>query len=354
MIKFCFRDNNLQKKLYLFSVKNKQKSMINLSTTYLGLNLKNPIIVSSSGLTNSISKIAKLVDAGVGAVVLKSLFEEQINHEINQQIRNGEGYDYPEAMDYITGYTKDNSVGEYLKLISDAKAKFNIPIIASINCFSSNDWIDFAKKIEAAGADAIELNIHVVNTDKNVEASIVEGLYYSIAENVNHAISIPFAIKLGDNFANLVGVVNRLNALGTKGVVLFNRFYEPDIDINKLQLTSASVFSTPGDIRKSLRWVAIVSDKVDQIDISASTGNHDGESIIKQLLAGASSVQICSTVYKNGPKVISDILNELTYWMEEKKYPSIESFKGLMSYRKIQDPAIYERAQFMKYFSSLD
>ncbi|TLX78300.1 dihydroorotate dehydrogenase-like protein [Labilibacter sediminis] len=328
--------------------------MTNLSTTYLGLELKNPIIVSSSGLTNSIDKIAKLVEAGAGAVVLKSLFEEQINHEINHQIKTGEGYDYPEAMDYIAGYTKDNSVGEYLQLISDAKAKFDIPVIASINCFSSEEWVEFAKKIEKAGADAIELNVHVVNTDKNVDAAVIEGLYYSIAEKVNEAISIPFSIKLGDNFANLVGVVNKLNVLGAKGVVLFNRFYEPDIDINNLSLTSASVFSTPADIRKSLRWVAIVSDKVDQIDISASTGNHDGEAVIKQLLAGASSVQICSSVYKNGPKVITEMLNELSYWMDEKGYSSIDSFKGLMSYKKIQDPAVYERAQFMKYFSSLE
>ncbi|MCW3806213.1 dihydroorotate dehydrogenase-like protein [Plebeiibacterium marinum] len=328
--------------------------MTKLNTSYLGLTLKNPIIVSSSGLTNSVEKIAKVVEAGAGAVILKSLFEEQINHEINKQIQQGEGYDYPEAMDYITGYTKDNSVGEYLKLIADAKAKFDVPVIASINCFSSDEWIDFAKKIEEAGADAIELNVHVVNTDKNIEASAIEGLYYNIAENISKAIKIPFAIKLGDNFANLVAVVNKLYALGSKGVVLFNRFYQPDIDINNLTLNSASVFSTPSDIRKSLRWVAIVSDKVEQIDVSASTGNHDGESVIKQLLAGASTVQVCSTVYKNGAKVITEMLNELSYWMEEKGFDSIDDFRGKMSYKNIPDPAMYERAQFMKYFSSLE
>ncbi|MGQ1786605.1 MULTISPECIES: dihydroorotate dehydrogenase-like protein [unclassified Saccharicrinis] len=328
--------------------------MTSLNTTYLGLKLKNPIIVSSSGLTNSVDKIQKLVDAGAGAVVLKSLFEEQINHDINKQIQTSEGYDYPEAMDYITGYTKDNSVGEYLKLITDAKNKFDIPIIASINCFSSNEWISFAKQVEEAGADAIELNIHVVNTDKNVEASVIEGLYYSVAENINKTLNIPFSMKLGDNFANIVGVVNKLYALGANGVVLFNRFYQPDIDINRLSLVSASVFSTPADIRRSLRWVAIVSDKVQQIDISASTGNHDGEAVIKQLLAGASTVQVCSAVYQKGAGVISDMLNELSYWMEEKKFDTINSFKGLMSYRKIKDPAMYERAQFMRYFSNME
>ena len=328
--------------------------MTNLNTTYLGLELKNPVVVSSSGLTNTVDKIQKLVDAGAGAVVLKSLFEEQINHDINKQIQSGEGYDYPEAVDYIAGYTKDNSVGEYLRLISDAKEKFDIPIIASINCFSSNEWISFARQIEEAGADAIELNVHVVNTDKNVEASVIEGLYYSIAENIKNAVDIPFAMKLGDNFANVVAVVNKLYAIGAKGVVLFNRFYQPDIDISQLSLTSASVFSTPEDIRRSLRWVAIVSDKVDQVDISASTGNHDGEAIIKQLLAGATTVQVCSAIYKKGPKVISDMLNEVSYWMEEKKFDSIDSFRGLMSYRKIKDPAMYERAQFMRYFSNME
>ncbi len=328
--------------------------MSNLNTTYLGIPLKNPIIVSSSGLTKGISQINKVVEAGAGAIILKSLFEEQINHEINNQISRSEGVDYPEATDLIAAYTKENTVSEYLKLIKDAKAKFDIPIIASINCFSSSEWIAFAKQIEDAGADAIELNIHVVNTDKNVEASTIEGLYYSIAENIKKAVSIPFAIKLGDNFINLIGVINKLNILGAQGVVLFNRFYEPDIDINKMAITSASIFSSPADIRKSLRWVAIASDKVDSIDISASTGNHSGEAVIKQLLAGAQTVQVCSAIYNNGAKVISDMLNELSYWMDEKGYQSIDDFRGKLSYKNIKNPSMYERAQFMKYFSLME
>ncbi|SMO73251.1 dihydroorotate dehydrogenase (fumarate) [Saccharicrinis carchari] len=328
--------------------------MTKLNTSYLGLTLKNPIIVGSSGLTNSIDKIQKLVDAGAGAVVLKSLFEEQINHDINKQIQGGHGLDYPEAMDYIAGYTKNNSVGEYLQLIADAKSKFNIPIIASINCFSTHEWLSFAKQIEKAGADAIELNVHVVNTDKYTDAIAIEELYYSVAENLNKALHIPFAIKMGDNFANIVGVVNKLYAQGAKGVVLFNRFFQPDIDINELKLGSASVFSTPADIRRTLRWVAIVSDKVKQIDVSASTGNHDGEAVIKQLLAGATTVQVCSAIYQKGPKVISDMLNELSYWMEAKGFKDIEDFRGMMSYRKIKDPVMYERAQFMRYFSNME
>jgi len=328
--------------------------MANLETKYLGLTLKNPIIVSSSGLTNSADKIGKLVEAGAGAVVLKSLFEEQINHEINNIIYKGEGFDYPEAADYVKGYTRDNSVGDYLKVIKETKAKYDIPVIASINCFSSDEWVDFAQQIQEVGADALELNVFVLNTDKNSNPEEYEHLYIDVVTNVSKVISIPVSVKLGLYFSNLVNVVNRLSVSGAKGVVLFNRFYEPDIDINKLSLTSAEVLSSPADMRRTLRWVAITSDKVKNIDISASTGVHDGEAVIKQLLAGATSVQTCSAVYKHGPKVITEMLDALTKWMNEKSFKSIDDFRGMMSYSKIENPAVYERAQFMKYFSSYE
>jgi dihydroorotate dehydrogenase (fumarate) len=325
--------------------------MANLETTYLGLKLKNPVIVGSSGLTNSVEKIIKLRDAGAGAVVLKSLFEEQINHDVNRIVYSGQGLDYPEAMDYIQNYAKDNSVEEYLKLIKEAKAAVDIPIIASINCYSSEGWEEFAKRIEKAGADAIELNLYMVNTDKNSDASEYEELYYKVSENVSRVVTIPVAMKLGLYFSNLVSVVNKISVTGAKAVVLFNRFYEPDIDINNLSLKAAEVFSSPADIRRSLRWVAIVSDKIKNIDVAASTGVHDGEAVIKQLLAGAKVVQVCSSVYKNGPDVISSMVTKLQSWMDENGYKSINDFRGLMSYSKIKNPELYERAQFMKYFS---
>ena len=328
--------------------------MAKLETKYLGLSLKNPIVVSSSGLTNSIDRIAKVVDAGAGAVVLKSLFEEQINYEINSAIYKGEGFDYPEAMDYIKGYTRDNAVGEYLKLIKEAKAKFDIPVIASINCFTADEWVDFAQQIEQAGADAMELNVFMVNTDKNSDPAEYEKLYYDVVNNVSKVVSIPIAIKLGSNFANLVNVVNKISVSGAKGVVMFNRFYEPDIDIDKMSITSSEVFSSPSDIRRTLRWVAIMSDKVDNIDISASTGIHDGEAVIKQLLAGAQTVQVCSAVYKNGAQVIAQMISKLESWMDEKGYSTIDDFRGKMNYGKIPDPQLYERAQFMKYFSKYE
>nr|WP_321451858.1 dihydroorotate dehydrogenase-like protein [uncultured Carboxylicivirga sp.] len=325
--------------------------MANLETKYLGLTLKNPIIVSSSGLTNSIQKIARVVEAGAGAVVLKSLFEEQINVEINNAIYKGEGVDYPEAIDYIKGYTRDNAVGEYLQLIKDAKAQFDVPIIASINCFSADEWVDFAQQIQESGADALELNVFMVNTDKNSDPAEYEQLYHDVITNVSKVVSIPISIKLGMYFSNLVNVVNKLSVSGAKGVVMFNRFYEPDIDIDKMTITSSEVFSSPHDMQHTLRWVAIMSDKVDNIDISASTGIHDGEAVIKQLLAGASTVQVCSTIYKNGAAVIANIKAELESWMDKKGFSTINDFKGKMNYGTIGDPHLYERAQFMKYFS---
>ncbi len=328
--------------------------MINLETNYLGLKLKNPIIVSSSGLTNSVEKIGKLVDAGAGAVVLKSLFEEQISHEISNSIQSGEGFDYPEAVDYIKEYTKENNVNDYLTLIKEAKAAYDIPVIASINCFSIGNWVEFAKKIESAGADAIELNIYVLNTDKHSKAEDYENIYYKVLNNVKKEVNIPVVMKLGLYFCNIVRVVNMLSAQGAAGVVLFNRFYEPDINIHKMHMTAAEVFSTSADLRRTLRWVAIISDKVHDVDVSASTGIHTGEDVIKVLLAGAASAQVCSAIYKGGPGVITGMLKELTSWMEEKGYDSINSFKGVMNYGKIENPALYERSQFMKYFSSLE
>lgn len=328
--------------------------MANLETTYLGLRLKNPVIVGSSGLTNSVEKIKKLRDAGAGAIVLKSLFEEQITHEVNRLMLTGKGVDYPEALDYIREYSRDNSVSAYLNLIKEAKASVDIPVIASINCFSSNEWVDFAMQIQDAGADAIELNLYVVNTDKNNNATEYEESYYNIASIVSQVVSIPVSMKLGMYFSNLVAVVNKLSVSGTKGVVLFNRFYEPDINIHTLSLTTAEVFSTPADIRRSLRWVAIVSDKVKNIDIAASTGIHDGEAVIKQLLAGAKAVQVCSSIYKGGPEKITSMINMLQTWMNDKKFNTIDDFRGLMNYGKIKDPLLYERAQFIKHFSSFE
>src|SRR3972149_4163400 len=309
--------------------------MANLETVYLGMELRNPVIISSSGLTNSVEKIKKLEKAGAGAVVLKSLFEEQINYETGRLMLDT---DYPEASDYLSVYTRENSIEEYLKLISDAKREVSIPVIASINCISSDEWVDFARKIEEAGADALEINVYVLPTNKNAQTAEYENVYFDLAGKIRKAIDKPVAMKLGNHFTNILAIINRLNAAQINGVVLFNRFYEPDIDIEKMRIVSSEVFSSPSDIRQSLRWIGIVYDKIPKIDLAASTGIHDGNGVIKQLLAGAKVTQICSTIYKNGVGQIGRILQDLNSWMDKHSYENIDEFRGKLSYKSLADP----------------
>lgn len=323
--------------------------MLKLETNYLGLTLKSPLIVSSSGLTNSVEKIVKYEALGAGAVVLKSLFEEQINFESGIYVEEGLS---PEAHDYITAYSQSNAIEEYLRIIENAKKAVSIPVIASINCRSVSKWISFAKEIQDAGADALELNVFFVASDKEQTSEKLENLYNDMIVKVKQVTSLPLAVKLGYHFTNLPRIVNNLYVRGAKGVVLFNRFYEPDIDIENLKITSSGVFSSPADIRQSLRWVGIISDKVEKIDVAASTGIHSGEAVIKQILAGAKAVQICSVLYKKGDDQLRVILDELENWMNRKGYKSLDAFRGKLNYSSIPDPSLYERSQFMKYFSN--
>jgi len=234
--------------------------MTNLKTDYLGITLKNPIVVSSSGLTDSVSKIVRLEELGASAVVLKSLFEEQINYEAGTMYQNGI---YPEANDYIIKYSKTHSVEAYLKLIEGAKRQSGIPVIASINCISSSGWVSFAKEIEAAGADALELNIFFVAQDKDKTAVDYESIYTDIITRVKEIIQIPIAVKIGYYFTNLVAIVNKLYYRGAKGVVMFNRFYQPDIDIEQLETTQQLRLSDSSELLLRLRWLAILSGRLD-------------------------------------------------------------------------------------------
>ncbi len=324
--------------------------MVNLEVKYMGLTLSNPVIAASSGLTSSVEKIKQIEKAGAGAVVLKSLFEEQINFEAGSMMT---GHGYPEAEDYILNYTKNNSVEEYLSLIEEVKKSVSIPVIASINCVSSKDWVGFAKKIEEAGADGIELNVYFLPYDRNAPSSKYEDIYFDLALKVKKTVTIPVSMKLGNHFTNIVSVIEKLRGIGINGVVVFNRFYEPDIDVEKMKMVSAEVFSSPSDLRHTLRWVAIISGKVPGIDISASTGVHTGDGVIKQLLAGAQTVQVCSVLYKHGTGEISKMVNRLEDWMKIRNFKSVGDFRGKMNYSKIADPAVYERSQFMKFFSSI-
>jgi len=325
--------------------------MANLETTYLGLKLKNPLVAASSGLTSSVEKIKELAEAGVGAIVLKSIFEEQINNEISSLMHNQYNTSYPEAEDYIRNYTRDNTVVKHLELLKKAKQAVDVPIIASVNCISSSEWTSFAKDFEEAGADAIELNIFYLPTDRHEKPGVVEQLYVDVLKKVKLEVSIPVSVKFGVHHSNIIGMADKLKAAGAAGIVMFNRFYEPDINLDTLEMTASEVFSSPSDIRRSLRWVGIVSSSVTQLDIAASTGIHDGGAVIKQLLAGAQVAQLCSTLYVNGSTVVSSMLEDLEAFMKKWNFKTIDDFRGRLSYKNIPDPLLYERSQFMKYFS---
>ena len=319
-----------------------------LETNYAGLKLNNPIIIGSSGLTNSGKKNKKLEEAGAGAVVLKSLFEEQINMQVDAMTQSS---DYPEAADYLRNYLKANQVEGYLSLINETKSLCSFPVIASINCYNTGTWTDFAKKIEEAGADALELNIFYMCTDLTTKANKILDLYSSIVEKTKKHISIPVIVKIGKRFSNIPGMVNLIHIYGAKGVVLFNRYYRTDIDIHKMQIIPGEVFSSPSDLSETIRWTALVSGIVPKISIASSCGIHKWEDIVKCLLAGAGAVQICSTVYKNGIEIIPEMLKGIENWMNEKKYQSISEFQGKLSFSNAENPSMFERSQFMKYFS---
>ncbi len=325
--------------------------MPNLETKYLGLKLKNPIIIASSGLSNSVEKIKDLEKAGAGAVVLKSIFEEQINNEVSNLINRDPKNLYPEEEDYIWNYTRNNSITHHLNLLSEAKKETEIPIIASINCMSASEWIVFAKDFENAGADALELNLFFVPTDRNKTSEEIEQQYLQIISKVKKNVKIPISVKIGFYYTNLVAMADKLVANGADGLVLFNRFYEPDINIEKLEITASEVFSSPADIRRSLRWIGLISSQLPKVEIAASTGIHDGEAVIKQLLAGAQATQICSSVYINGAQAIAGMTDDLIRFMKKWNFKTIDDFRGRLSYKNIPDPMTYERAQFMKYFS---
>jgi len=327
--------------------------MPDISTTYMGLKLKSPIIAASSGLTNSLEDIKKIESAGAGAVVLKSLFEEEIVIEMDRQMNqmHSENYLYPETMDFYERFDVEDTLTGYLKLITDVKREVKIPVIASVNCITSHNWPYFAKSIEDAGADALELNIFALPSDFDREGIDHENTYYEVIKAVLAEVNIPVAIKISHYFSNLAGMIKKLSETGIAGMVLFNRFYSPDIDIDNLEVIPTHIFSEEKEYVMPLRWIAITSDKVN-CDLSATTGIHESKTIIKMLLAGAKTVQIASTLYKNGIETIERFNHELEKWMTKKEFESIDQFRGILSQSNIKNPAGYFRLQFMKHFSN--
>ncbi len=325
---------------------------MDLSTNYLGFKLRNPIIVGSCGYTFSVKDIKNLVENGASAVVLKSIFEEEIVWEMEHNLAQMQRPStiYPEIYDFFDLENIEDSVTKYLNLISDVKKEVSVPIIASVNCVSAKEWVPFAKRVENAGADALELNIFIMPSDLERTSEENEQMYFEIINSVLAEVKIPVAVKLSYYFSNLAKMIKRISETGVKGIVLFNRFFEPDFDLDSLTVVPTNVLSNPADLGKSLRWISIMSDRVN-CDLCASTGVHDGKAVVKQLLAGAKAVQIASVLYRKGPKVIGEMLEEVNNWMAEKEFDSIEDFRGRLSQSKSLNPAVYERAQFMRYFS---
>ncbi len=325
--------------------------MADLTTRYMGLELKSPVIVGSSSLTGTIEKNRHLAKMGAGALVLKSLFEEQITMESQSYQQNNDLItNRPEWDDYIANYVKQNNLDHVLTLLDQTKKEVDIPVIASINCVTPSVWVSFAKKLEAAGADAIELNMFVLPMDVHVKADEIESLYLETANQVKSEINIPVSMKLGCYFSGLSYFMRKLSRTGLRGLVFFNRFYKPDFDLDKLTIKSADVFSSPDELHNVLRWVGLLSGEL-ECDLAASTGIHDGDGVIKAILAGANAVEVASTLYKNGSDYLKTILQRVSSWMDEKGFAGIEDFRGKMSYAQADEPIVYERAQFMKYYA---
>jgi len=328
--------------------------MVDLSTTYLGLQLKNPIVASSSPLTQKPETACELEAAGVSAIVMHSLFEEQIIHESiklhNDLVRGTESY--AEAMDYLPAYGQ-YSIGPdtYLDTLRKIKKAVSIPVFGSLNGVSTGGWIDYAQKIQDAGADALELNIYYLATNLEQTGSELEDTYTTLVTDVRKRVSLPIAVKLSPFFTALPNFARRLVEAGANGLVLFNRFYQPDFDLEKLEVVPNLVLSNSNEMRLPLRWIAILYGRV-LADFAMTGGVHTGLDVLKAMMAGASVTTIASEFLQHGVGRVPAILNEMTSWMEEHEYVSVKQMKGSMSQKAVADPASFERANYMKVLSS--
>jgi dihydroorotate dehydrogenase (fumarate) len=324
--------------------------MADLNVKYLGLDLKSPIIAGSCGLTNSLENLKAIEKAGAGAVVLKSIFEEEIYMEFAHEFSKlGPLDNNLEFLDYYDYEIKKDNLKRYLNLIKEAKEQLGIPVIASINCVTSQEWSFFAKKVEDAGADAIELNMFILPTNLSQTSVTNEGLYFDIVSRVVSKVQIPVSLKISPYFSTLGSIIRDLSFSEIKGLVLFNKLYSPDVDIESETMIRTDVLSHRGDFKLSLRWIGMMSNRVN-CDLAASNGIHDWETVIKMLLVGANSVQIVSAMYREGIKVIGTMNENLKSWMDGHDYRSIEDFRGKLSLENSTNLAEYERVQFMRHF----
>jgi dihydroorotate dehydrogenase (fumarate) len=317
---------------------------------YMGLSLKSPVIAGSCGLNRDVDTVKKLEAANAGAVVLPSLFEEQIEYEIDEFDGQSAANSYPEAHDMLSFFQKQHVLDQYLKLIRTLKKTVSIPVIASINCYRLGSWMQYAEEIRSAGADALEVNIFYLPSDPELPEKSISEEYFRIARKLARISSIPVSLKLSSYFDNVSRRLRDLSYTGIKGLVLFNRFYIPDIDIEKLTMVSGGIFSSREDMSQSLRWTGIMYGNVD-CDLCSSTGVHDGIGVVKMLLAGATAVQMTSSLYLEGVDSIAASSQFLQEWMNNHNYSKIEDFRGKLSKKNVADPSFYERAQFLRYFS---
>ncbi len=325
-----------------------------LTTSYLGLTLEHPIVASASPLTKTLEGIKHLADAQPGAIVMHSLFEEQLNNmsnELDHYMSYGTE-SFGEALTYFPEIDSfDVGPDMYLEHITKAKKYTDVPIIGSLNGSSKGGWIDFAKLIEAAGADALELNLYHIPTDPLIESTEVEAMYLDTVKHVMDAINIPVAVKIGPFFSSIPNICKKLVDVGVSGIVMFNRFYQPDIDIELLEVAPNLTLSTSDDLRLPLRWVAILFGRVDT-DFAITSGVHNGRDALKGLLAGANVIMTTAELLMNGTQRIGEMKAEIQEWMEVNEYESIEQLQGSMSQLRVSDPTSFERANYMKILNS--
>ncbi len=317
------------------------------STKYLGLPIKNPVVISSSQLTANYDKIMECVDNGAAAITLKSLFEEQIIGEIEDKLKNNDMYFwFPEASNLVKDLSKDHGVNEYIKLLKKVKSSSPVPVIPSINCISAQEWPEFAKELQDAGADALELNIALFPFNAEAESNDIENVYVDIVREVKKHITIPVVAKIGHYFTNIPGMVSRLSAANVDGIVLFNRYFRPDINIYNGEVNYKNYLSNQSEMTMSLRWIGVLGRKT-KCDLIANTGIHEYQDVIKQIMAGATAVQICSVLYKKGIPYLKTMIREMAEWMENNKVKSLEEIKGKI-HLDGDNSAAFERIQFMK------
>jgi dihydroorotate dehydrogenase (fumarate) len=323
---------------------------MDLATTYLGLKLRTPLVVAASPLSEEIDTIKGMEDAGASAVVLHSLFEEQLRQdrfELNQRLEQGT-FSSPEALTYFPeAYEYHLGPEEYLNHIAKAKAAVKIPIIASLNGSSAGGWTDYARQMQQAGADALELNVYYIPSDLNLSGAEVEQTYLDILKSVKAAVTIPVAIKLSPFFSNFANMAKRLDDVGADGLVLFNRFYQPDIELESLEVKPNILLSTPMAMRVPLRWVALLYDRV-RADLAATSGIHRASDALKMLMAGADVTMLCSVLIRHGLGQIRVIERELAIWLEEHEYVSVQQLRGSLSQKNSANPSAFERAQYMR------